>query len=59
MGKGQKDIAVHPALHGQHPSSRGHVAVDTKYVNTSEKPKSTSQQLQLPSALLTVAYRKG
>lgn len=58
MGKGQKDIALHSALHAQHPSSGGHATADMKYVNASKKHESTSQQLQLLSAFVTVAYKK-
>lgn len=58
MSVRDKDIALHPALHGQHPSSWGHVVVDVKYVNTSEKPKPTSQQLQLSCALFAIVYRR-
>ena len=47
VGKGQKDITLHPALHGQHPSSWGHAVVDKKYIST-----------QLLNALFTVAYRR-
>lgn len=36
----------------------GLIAVDRKYTNISEKPKATSQQLQLLNALFTAACRK-
>lgn len=57
--KGQKDIVLHPALHRQHPRSWSNVAVDTKYIRTSEKGKSTSPQLPLLKALFMAVCGTG
>lgn len=59
VSKGQKDIVLHPALHGQHPRSWSHIAVDTKYIKTSDKGKSTLPQFQLLKALFMAVCGTG